>query len=411
MTNAWTLWRRGWTTLAPVVIFVAGCASASSRSSAETGGDAVLGTATRPQLSDLEAAEHTVQKYLEKSGDLAGLVADGWDPTGGVGDVASFTARFTVASEGGSHASVQAAIDAAVSAGGERVYIEMEAGTYRETVCVPRNAPPITLYSRSSDAAETVIVFDNFSGKEKQAGAPANLCNPNTDGTTFGTSGSATFAAYAPDFQAKNLTFANDTDEAAAGSSVQAVALMTQADRLVFENVRVLGNQDTLLVKTPDVTTVWRAYFKDCYVEGDTDFVFGRGTAVLDGCTIHSLTSRTANGVVVAPSTDSRNPYGILVAKGTFTADAAAEPGSTHLGRAWDEGQVDVPTYVANVASGVYPNGQALVRESVLGVHVQGTAPWRSAATTSRPHRSSDGDYPANRLFEYGNSGPGSVAP
>ena len=83
---------------------------------------------------------------------------------------------------------------------------------------------------------------------------------------------------------------------------------MTQGDRLIFENVRVLGNQDTLYFRTPNVTTVERVYMKGCYVEGDTDFIFGRGTAVLDGCTIQSLTSRTAGGVVIAPSTDSRNP-------------------------------------------------------------------------------------------------------
>jgi pectinesterase len=307
---------------------------------------------------------------------------------------------------------VQEAVTAAVTAGGtDRQYIEVAAGTYREVVCVPSGAPPITLYGTNADASQTVIAFDNYSGKPKEVGVSANPCNPNAGGATYGTSGSATFAAYAREFQAKNLSFVNDTDEATAVDGLQGVALMTQGDRLVFENVRVLGNQDTLLVKSSNVGTVMRAYFKGCYVEGDTDFIFGRGTFVLDGCTIHSLTSRTAGGVILAPSTPWQNPYGILIAGSTFTADGTAGPGSTHLGRAWDESQGDVATYAMNVQTGTYPNGQALIRESTLGPHIQAGAPWRPAATTSRPYSSVAGDLPANRLYEYQNSGPGSAQP
>ena len=77
----------------------------------------------------------------------------------------------------------------------------------------------------------------------------------------------------------------NDFDEVGT-SNIQAVALMTQNDKMIFENVRVLGNQDSLYVKTGNVDTVQRTYFKNCYVEGDTDFIFGRATFVLDNCEI-----------------------------------------------------------------------------------------------------------------------------
>ncbi len=386
-------------------------ADGSAGSASESMG--LLGSRQRPQLGPAAAAEQTVLRYLAQAGNLdAQLTVDNWDPTAGAGDVAAFTPSFRVAAEGGTHTSVQEAITAAVTVGGTaRQYIEVAAGTYREVVCVPSAAPPITLYGTNPDASQTVIAFDNYSGKAKAVGTPANPCNPSLDSATFGTSGSATFAAYAREFNAKNLSFVNDTDEATATGGLQAVALMTQADRIVFENVRVLGNQDTLLVKTPNVATVTRAYFKDCYVEGDTDFIFGRGTLVLDGCTIHSVTSRQENGVVVAPSTAWNNPFGILIANGTFTADATAAAESTHLGRAWDESQGDVATYAANVQTGTYPNGQALIRDSVLGAHIQSAAPWRAAATTSRPYDSVAGTYPANRMYEFGNTGPGSAAP
>ena len=374
--------------------------------------EALLGTPERPQLSSSAAEKQTLLAYLAAAGSVDGLTVDGWDPTAGVGDIAGFTPSFEV-SAGGLYPTVQAAVTAAVAAGSaSRQYIAVAAGTYRELVCVPSGAPPITLYGTNPDAAQTVIVFDNYSGKPKSVGTPANPCNPNLNGETIGTSGSTTFAVYSAEFQAKNLSFVNDTDEAAAESeSVQGVALTVQGDRAIFENVRVLGNQDTLFVKTSNVATVARSYFKSCYVEGDTDFIFGRGTAVLDACTIHSVTSRTTSGVAIAPSTDSRNPFGILVIGATFSADAGAATGSIHLGRAWDEGQGDVNTYSTNVAGGIYPNGQATVRGSSLGAHIQSAAPWRPAATTARPYSSVAGVYPANRLYEFENTGPGSAAP
>lgn len=373
------------------------------------GEPALEGSGTRPLLASGEEGAYTVLSYLARAGDLvSGLSRDDWNPTAGAGDTASFEPHFVVAESGGTHTSVQAAIDAADQLGGDRVYVEVRAGTYREVVCVPSGAPPITLYSTETDARATTIVFDNYSGKAKAAGQSANPCNPSLDSTTYGTSGSATFAAYSDDFHAKNLTFSNDTNEGAASGAVQAVALMVQGDRALFDNVAVLGNQDTLYSKTGSVSEVARSYFRDCYVEGDTDFIFGRGAMVLDGCTIHVVSNRNPDGVIVAPSTDSRNPYGILIANSTLTADGDASAGSIHLGRAWDESQGDVETYTQNVATGVYPNGQATYRDTEMGAHINASAPWRAAATTGREYSSTDqGGVPKNRFYEFGNTGPG----
>jgi pectinesterase len=370
----------------------------------------LLGTAQRPELDPAVAERMTLRDYLAQSGDLVnGLQRDNWDPGAGGGDVLGFTPDFRVAASGGTHTSVQAAISQAVSEGGSaRRYIQLAAGTYREVVCVPSNAPPITLYGIDADAGRTVIAFDNYSGKAKAAGTPANPCSPNTNATSFGTSGSATFAVLAQDFVAKNLTIANDTDEDEANGNLQAPALLNQGDRALYDNVRVLGNQDTLLAKSPDVDTVARAYFKSCYIEGDTEFILGRGTIVLDGCTIQSLTDRLS-GAVFAPSTDSRNPFGFLVTHSTFTADSGADDSSIRLGRAWDENQNDLAAYADLVDTGAYPNGQLLVRDSVLGAHIDADEPWRSASTSNRPYDSVAGEYPANRLYEFGNTGPGSA--
>lgn len=372
-----------------------GCAAPDGGAGAP--GPTLAGTPERPLLQPADADRYTTLAYLAQAGTIGSLVTDDWDPTAGLGDVSTSIPDYTVAADGtGSHTTVQAAVTAATASGGtSRIAILVKPGTYREVVCVPKGAPPITLYGGGSDAAAVTIVYDNFAGKPVDGGA--NPCS-GPSSTSYGTSGSATFAVFASGFQAKNLTFSNDYVETASGSN-QAVALMSQGDRLVFENVRVLGNQDTLYVKTPSTLTVSRAYFKACYVEGDVDFVFGRGTAVFDGCTLNVLTARqgTKGGNVLAPSTAAGNPYGFLVTGSTFTAAAGTPANLIALGRAWDEG---VTCYMP----GSSPNGQALVRGSVLGPHIRAANPWSAAATSARPFSAA-----GNRLWEYQNSGPGAA--
>ena len=70
---------------------------------------------------------------------------------------------------------------------------------------------------------------------------------------------------------------------------------------------------------------------------------------------------------------------------------------------------MDVSTYTANVQTGIFPNGQGVVRESTPGPHIQATAPWRPAATTGRAFSAVDGAVPANRFYEFANLGPGAA--
>lgn len=369
------------------------------------------GTATRPELAATTATDFTVLKYLAKGSTVEAPIVDNWDPTAGVGDVTALTPTYTVAASGGTDTTIQSAIDKAVAAGGtSRVAIEVTDGTYREVACVPSGAPPITLYGKNPDATATRIVFNNYSGKTKDANTPANPCNPAIGSTTYGTSGSPTFAAYANGFQAKNLTFENDTDETGIATNVQAVALVTQGDKQIYENVRLLGNQDTFFVKSGAADVIARVYVTKSFIQGDTDFIFGRGVLVIDQSEIHFISSRQGSkGYAIVPSTDARNPFGILVTKSQFTADAATTAGSIYLGRAWDESGKDLATYIALAKTGIYPNGQALIRESTLGAHVRAADPWGPAATTSRPYSSVPTTAPANRMYEFSNTGPGAA--
>ncbi len=373
------------------------CAAIDAGAGQVLGPAALAGTATRPQLEDADAPTYTVLKYLAQAGAISGLTTDNWDPTAGVGDVATFVPTRTVATDGsGTDSTVQGAVTASITDGGtSRVYILVKPGTYREVVCVPKNAPPITLYGATADATQVLIVNNNYASKPSDSGA--NPCAA-TGAATYGTSASATFAVFAGGFQAKNVTFSNDYVEGSASSS-QAVALETQGDKLLFENVRALGNQDTLYIKSSSTGAVARAYFKNSYVEGDVDFIFGRGTAVFDGCTLNYLTARqgTKGGNYLAPSTAPTNSYGFLVTNSMFTAQTGTPANLIALGRAWDE---SVTCYMP----GVSPNGQALVRKSTLGPQIRTANPWSIAATTGRVYSAT-----GNRLWEYGNSGPGAA--
>jgi len=99
----------------------------------------------------------------------------------------------------------------------------------------------------------------------------------------------------------------------------------------------------------------------------------------------------SGSGVYLAPSTRVANDYGFLVTASKFTSDANAPSNTISLGRSWDQGGVS-PT----------PNGQAVVRESILGAHISKKAPWAAAATSGRAFSAT-----GNRFSEYCNSGPG----
>ncbi|MBT3067468.1 pectinesterase family protein [Rhodoferax sp. U11-2br] len=392
-----------------LLTLLASLATAASGGNTVTAADA----SNRPQLTDTQAVDHTIAKYLAQAGTLtgangAGLVTDHWLPPA-VGDVNQFVPTYTVAADGsGTHTTLQAAIDAvpAAKTSSTRVYIRVLPGTYREVLCVKDKAP-ITLYGLSTDASQVLIANGNYNGQAKVAGAEAgNPCNPSASSATVGTSGSASVAIYSAEFHAKNISFANDAMQAVVGGlgyppgasgtgGAQAVALMTQGDKLVFDNVRVLGHQDSLYVKTASTTSVARVYFKNSFIQGDVDFIFGRGTLVLDGCTIHYLSTRLPQGqpaTMLAPSTAANNDYGILVHASRFTADAGTVAGSIYLARAWDE-SVPKGTYVA----GQSPNGQLLVRNSTLGQHIRTLDPW-GTSTSGRAYSDT-----GNRFSEHRN--------
>ena len=236
--------------------------------------------------------------------------------------VLAFTSRLlaydlTVAKDGtGNYTTVQAAIDAA-PAGRTAVFsIFIKNGRYREVVTVPANKPFIQLVGES--VGNTVLTYNNSAG---------TLVN----GVALGTQNSASVTVNAPDFSALNLTFENSFGEASSGG--QAVALLVNADRAAFRNCRFLGNQDTLYLKgngTP------HQYFLNCYIEGNTDFIFGSAAALFETCNIYAKNKATASTSFIAvPNTPAGQAFGFVFKGCNVTGHSVAGGTAYDLGRPW----------------------------------------------------------------------------
>ena len=203
--------------------------------------------------------------------------------------------------------SVQEALDA-VPAGIDIPYlIYIKKGIYQEPIIVDARKNFIHLIGEDKDS--TVLTYHNHAGTRL----------PNGD--TLNTWTCASTLVYANNFTAENITFSNT----AGFSAGQAVALRIEGNRSVLRNCKIVANQDALFLSGSGV----KQYFKDCYIEGTTDFIFGAATAVFKNCVIHSK----KNSHVTAASTNSIIPFGFVFINCTLTADTSIHKVS--LGRPW----------------------------------------------------------------------------
>ncbi len=409
-----------WMTAAAVLIGVLGVSAAPARAGGPA--QAAPGTPTRPVLSRSEAAPFVPENYLGFSGTYAAPVADPWRPR----PIQTRRPDYVVGPR--RIATVQEAVNAAFTAGGTaRRYIAILPGTYTGTVFIPAGSPPLTLYGAGrpgevrleftvdatiTPAAWTALV--NPGGSRYAEGDPAWPMYRTCATRTSANAGLCATVVWAQstDLQLKGLTITNTLLDTVDRGTHQAVALRTDADRTQLEDMRLIGRQDTFFANADDVARIARVSVRNTYIEGDTDFVFGRAAAVFTHCHFHLVSTRKdSGGVIFAPNTAPLHPYGFLVTRSLITADDGYRAAPTgYLARAWDQG-----ASTTGYLPGVTPNGQLVIRDSVLGEGFDTAAPWAPAATTSRPFsaridagRDLD-DVNHNRLWEYANHGPGAA--
>ena len=204
----------------------------------------------------------------------------------------------------GDYSSIQEAINETKSFPYQRVTIFVKEGTYYEKIKVHEWNTNISLIGESKE--NTIITYDDYFGK-------MNLGRNSTFYTY-------TLLIEAADFLVSNLTIQNTSGEVG-----QAVALSVFADRAVISNCNILGNQDTLYTSGEGN----RQYFKDCYIEGTTDFIFGKATVLFENCTIHSK----KNSYITAASTPEGVNYGFVFKNCKLTANENTT--EVYLGRPW----------------------------------------------------------------------------
>jgi pectinesterase len=214
---------------------------------------------------------------------------------------------FVVAKDGsGNFATVQEAINAVPDFRKTTSVIYVKNGLYKEKLVLPASKNKVTLIGESAE--KTILTYDDYASKK------------NRFGEEMGTTGSSSFFIFGNDFTAKNITFQNSS-----GPVGQAVAVRIEGDRAFFENCRFLGFQDTLYPYGEKS----RQYYKNCYIEGTVDFIFGWSTAVFEACQIHCKSP----GYITAASTFKETPFGFVFIRCKITGEAPK--GSVYLGRPW----------------------------------------------------------------------------
>lgn len=85
-------------------------------------------------------------------------------------------------------------------------------------------------------------------------------------------------------------------------------ALSINGDRVILENVRARGNQDSVYISNG------RVYFKNCDLIGGTDYIYGDATAVFDHCLLgaEGMSDKDYGATITAANTDINKPYGYL---------------------------------------------------------------------------------------------------
>lgn len=238
----------------------------------------------------------------------------------------------------GTHTSLQDAVNDAVP--GDTIFIKN--GIYTERVEI--RTPQLTLCGESEDG--TILTGARFA------------LMPMPDIGKLGT-----FRTYTMLVDADNTVLRNFTVRNAAGCGPaigQAIALYADGDRLLCENLRLLGCQDTLFTgplppqeiekngfigpKQNSPRRPTHQVYRSCFIEGDIDFIFGSADALFTDCTLFqkhrpflppadTVSGNPVCSYAAAPSTPEGQHSGYVFDTCRFESDCP--PHSCYLGRPW----------------------------------------------------------------------------
>lgn len=210
-----------------------------------------------------------------------------------------------VAKDGsGGYKTVQAAVNALSSSASSERVIFIKSGTYKEQVSIQKNF--VTLIGENKDK---VIITNNLNNAKTGSSAEC-----------------ATVKVKCDNFKAFDITFENTAPFP--GNNAQAPAFYSYGKKHYIENCNFLSYQDTLL------SYHGTQYFKNCYIRGVTDFIWGFGRAVFENCQLHVVNKNKNTGYLTANGNEDGNfkEGGFLITNSKVKVDSGVK---YYLGRLW----------------------------------------------------------------------------
>lgn len=263
----------------------------------------------------------------------------------------------------GTYKTVSEAVAAAAklnpSGENSRVTIAIAPGTYREQLLI--NTPYLSFVNSDPNGGEVLITWYYGIGYKYYSAAGSGYYNAN-DARARSAKGIAQrwgtavrLQQNARYFRAENITFENSfnrylTEEELAdgveptgetltvqrrqgldvrskAATERAAAMCVEADCCEFYRCSFLSSQDTLYTQS-------KAYFKACKIQGNTDYIFGSGDVVFDGCELcfGGYTDNAVGGYITAAR---QQTLGYLFWQCDVTAAGGMKVGAGCFGRPW----------------------------------------------------------------------------
>lgn len=195
---------------------------------------------------------------------------------------------------------VQAALDAAKSY--NNLVIEIAPGTYRELLTYKKDYN-VTLKGTGSAPYGADVVIEYKNGEKVNSGTAMRPL------AYLASSGTITLV---------NLTLKNAADKASYGQA-ETIYFDRDTGKLVAKNCSFISRQDTLLTKGYN-------WFYQCYIEGDTDFIWGYSLVSLyEQCKIKLV----SNGSIISHARCQQSHKGYVF----LNCDIEAVTGTNYLAR------------------------------------------------------------------------------
>lgn len=238
----------------------------------------------------------------------------------------------------------------------ERVYIHIAPGTYREQVII--RTPYISLINDHPDKEVLITWYYGIGYKYYSMGEDgyyskesAKERSEKREASRWG----CTVRVTADHFRAENITFENSfnryvtlkeiidgvepsgntsitfkrelfSDVAQKDATERAAALAVEGDKYELYGCKIYSGQDTLFTRG-------RGYFKNCLIEGNTDYIFGQGVNVFEECELRfkGFSGESKGGVISAIKDDGK----YLFYNCNITSNSELTVLSGRFGRPW----------------------------------------------------------------------------